>query len=502
SPAGRERTAGSGPGRLPADDPRETSPAIVRDGSPPNGTDRVPRQRRPLNWPSDSDADPDADSLAGSDTRPGDTLPGGTRPGARPAPRMPQGPEQVAPPPVVRNNAPPGRNPNPAGPRDPRPVVEPAGPRQVALVAWTEVQGVAGDKRAGSAVWSGIHGRSASELWHSNVRSELLTLPSSRVTGVLPGGPRIIADADSLIEMAAAAPPAGATASDLEPIATPRIAVRRGRLAIDGLPSGRRIQVQLDARILEVEATLDDSTLAIERVAGETVIAAYHGRVLAGGQEFTRRAWGRVAANGELAEFRPQRTTDWYRAAAGSPGLPADLCLAFNNASNLVQVASRFETSADPTESSLAAQVALRCLAVEGQPISPALLGRLTNSGQESHRLALIEWLLARYRENAAVGDADLQVIGTSLQIAPRTTAAMSGWFQSAVLGRRPETAQLTELVTALRDPSVFTRQCGKYFLQHILNDPLVEFDPSAPLNRASISLVSRKVRDWQVAQQ
>jgi hypothetical protein len=495
SQSGTDRTAHPERQGSPRKSPREQKPRMARDDSLPPGPDKMPIPSR--DGMPESDVDHDAlvrDS--GS--------PDGDRPREQSGDRQRSRGDRVA-----RDDTPKGRPPLPPGPRNPNapapdePRTSAPNNRRATLVAWTDVDGIAGDKAADETAWAGIHSRSAAELWHSDVRSQLVTLPHSRVSGVLAGGPRIIADADSLIEVAAASPASEGTDGATSPIVTPLIAVQRGRLAIDGLRSGQRIRVQVDARQFDIEAAANDTTLAVERVSGETIVAAYHGKLRSSDQELTRRSWGRFDSAGTMTIFQPSRPTDWYDAPAAAPGLPQDLCVAFNAAPNLVQLAAQLESSPDPMKGDLAAQVGLRCLVGQGQPILIPLARRLANSNQSAHRLALVDWLITRYRDDRATGEADLRIICRLLQTAPQTTAAMSGWFQSAVTGQAPTNAQLTELVTNLRDTSpVFVRQSAKYFLQHILNDPLAEYDPDAAANRTAVSSVTRKVRAWQLANQ
>jgi hypothetical protein len=185
--------------------------------------------------------------------------------------------------------------------------------RVIALVDWSTITGIAGAKSADSDVWSGIHSRAVNDLWKSNARSQLMTLSHSRASGDLAGGARAIADADSLIEFGAEASNADSADDSVSAQLRPLLNVLRGRLAIDGLQNGQQVLVQVDGQTIDVEATRNNSTFAIERIAGETVVAAYRGEVRAGDRKLTRRLWGRVSSSGEVSAFRPQRPTDWYR---------------------------------------------------------------------------------------------------------------------------------------------------------------------------------------------
>ncbi|MHC4875604.1 MAG: hypothetical protein ACYTGL_03835 [Planctomycetota bacterium] len=131
------------------------------------------------------------------------------------------------------------------------------------------------------------------------------------------------------------------------------------------------------------------------------------------------------------------------------------------------------------------------------------LARKLAASNNEAHRLALVHWLITRFREDTVTGESDLRVICRVQQVDQSTATAMRSWFRSASAKLPPTTTQLTQLMTGLRDTSpLFTRQCAKYFLQQILNDPLSEYVPTAATNRTVMSTIARKVRAWQQSNQ
>ena len=473
---------------------RDLAPVVPDSQRPPSlvDDDTVPREVPEEVLPQTAPQQPNQGSLVQDDDSTGTSEPLSPQ---RERPR--DDPNLATQNPVPRDTVPdtrPNNQPDQNSPQVP-PVPRPT----VSLVAWSEISGIVGDKRADGDLWSGIHGRSVADLWHSRVRSQLVTMPDSRAAGNMTGGLQIIADGDSLIEVGAVEND-GSTATVSEgTMITPLLAVQRGRLAIDGLRSGQRIQVEVAAQRIEIQATVDDSTLAIEHLNGETVVAAYRGRLRSGNQSFTRRSWGRVGAAGTMKSFRPQQLDDWYRQQPKS-SIPAKMCDAFNAAPDLVQLATSMEASRDTAESKIAVQVALRCLVSNGKPITAAFAGRLLNSRKSEQGEALIEWLVTRYRQSVRGGQNDLSVICRTAQIPRKTNTEMSGWFQTAVSGQRPTKTQLAELLTHLRNTSpVFTRRCSKYFLQHILSDPLPEYDPATASARG-LSAVSRKVRNWERA--
>lgn len=472
----------AGPERMaqPGDQPGpEQEPQMVHDGTVP---DEIREDENPQTPLPERENESDRESLVhdGGATEADDTL---------------QQPREGAD--LVQDRTPRESVPDTPAPPTPRPPNKP----QVTLVAWSQIDGIVGDKTTEETVWGGIHSRSAADLWHSQVRSQLVTMPNSRASGTMAGGMQIIADADSLIEMGAADVGDPQRKDETAEAIMPVVAVQRGRLAIDGLYSGQRIQLQVDSRRIEIQATADESTLAIERVAGETVVAAYRGTLQAGGQSITRRAWKRVDGAGTMTSFQPQRPVEWYRKSGRASSIPIKTCTAFNTAPDLVQLAESMEASQNARDSAIAVQVALRCLISKDQPMTVGLARRLLNSKQASHGQELIEWLVTRYRQDVAGGEADLRVVCRILQTPPKTTIAMSGWFQTAVAGQPPSRVQLGELLAHLRNTSpVFARRCSKYFLQHLLNDPLTEYDPAKAPTRAALSSVTQKVRRWEVA--
>ena len=181
--------------------------------------------------------------------------------------------------------------------------------------------------------------------------------------------------------------------------------------------------------------------------------------------------------------------------------LPTELSDPFNNAADLALEAARVRQSADPLTALVSTQITLHCSSSSDQPLSLTLARQIAASNNEVHRRALAQWLVTRFRENPVTGEADLKLICRSQQADLQTTTAMTGWFLAAAEGRRPTSAQLTELVRLLPDTSpVFTRQCSKFFLQQIMGDPLTEFDPAAPTSRAIQTAIAQKVRAWQQA--
>ena len=473
---------------------RDLAPVVPDSQRPPSlvDDDTVPREVPEEVLPQTAPQQPNQGSLVQDDDSTGTSDPLSPQ---RDRPR--DDPNLATQNPVPRDtvpDTPPNNRPDQNSPQVP-PVPRPT----VSLVAWSEISGIVGDKRADGDLWSGIHGRSVADLWHSRVRSQLVTMPDSRAAGNMTGGLQIIADGDSLIEVGAVENDGSTATVSERTMITPLLAVQRGRLAIDGLRSGQRIQVEVAAQRIEIQATLDDSTLAIEHLNGETVVAAYRGRLRSGNQSFTRRSWGRVGAAGTIKSFRPQQLDDWYRKPPKA-SIPAKMCDAFNAAPDLVQLATSMEASRDTAKSKIAVQVALRCLVSNGKPITAAFAGRLLNSRKSEQGEALIEWLVTRYRQSVRGGQNDLSVICRTAQIPRKTNTEMSGWFQTAVSGQRATKTQLAELLTHLRNTSpVFTRRCSKYFLQHILSDPLPEYDPATASARG-LSAVSRKVRNWERA--
>jgi len=374
-------------------------------------------------------------------------------------------------------------------------------PPPVELVEWSDIRGIVGMRDSVASEWSGLLNAKVADLWKSNARTQLLTLANSAVEGDAVNGARLMAAVDSLVEISArrkrGSRDAPATDEELIPICE----VQFGRLAFVGLNEGQRVIVQAGGESFEVHATRDETTIAIERDSQETVLAAYRGEATVDGHELTRRKFGRVDSAGSLSIFRPVRVNEWTRAKPGPVSLPADLCAEVNEAANLIQKAASVRQSTDPVTGYVATQVALQCSASGSQPLPLNLARQIADSGNEIHRQTLVQWLVARVRQNPSVGDADLKLVFRLQQVDRQMATKMAGWFLAAAEGRRPTVMQLTELTTGLQGSApLFTKQCAKFFLQKILGDPLTEYDPRAPASRTALSSVTRKVRAWQQA--
>jgi hypothetical protein len=398
--------------------------------------------------------------------------------------------------PIVRKD--PGTTPMPD-----KPVPDPESPLlpPVELVEWSDIRGIVGVRDSAASGWSGLLNAKVADLWKSNARTQFLTLANSAVEGDAVNGARLIAAAESLVEISARRKRGSRNAPAADEELIPICEVQFGRLAFVGLNEGQSVIVQAGGQSFEVHATRDETTIAIERDLQETVLAAYRGEATVDGHELTRRRFGRVDSAGSLSVFRPVRVNEWTRAKPGPESLPAALCAEFNEAANLLQKAGSIRQSNDPVTAYVATQVALQCSASGSQPLPLNLARQIAGSGNEIHRQTLVQWLVNRVQTNPSAGDADLKLLFRLQQVDRQTAAKMTGWFQAAAEGRRPTVMQLTELTTGLQGSApLFTRQCAKFFLQKILGDPLTEYDPRAPGSRTALSSVTRKVRAWQQA--
>ena len=379
----------------------------------------------------------------------------------------------------------------------PRPtprLLRPALPQKTTIVAWNEVSGVAAAKLANGPTWSGI-ARAAEGLWTVGAQSQLLTLSYSRIEGELSNGAAVIADADSLLEFGTtAAGPGEDSAADLPPLLT----VHRGRLAIRGLREGQRLLIQLGFRVLELRASAA-STLGIERVNGEIILAAYRGEFQSREGQITRRLWGRVDRNGQLSTFRPAQRDEWYTATEIAAVIPGNVCESLNTSADFVADAGEFEQAEALEVQAIALQAALNGVAGPEDVLSATLAARLAGSGREQDRILLIRWLIMRFQQQLELGEADLRVVCLSQQTPARMTFAMNGWFRSAAYGAGPTVRQLSELVNGLSESApLFTRQCALVFLRQILQDPLREYSVLMPRDRNALRAVATRVRQWQ----
>lgn len=368
------------------------------------------------------------------------------------------------------------------------------------LVEWSVVTGVAAARPAGRTNWRGVFSTSAQHLWTTTQPSQLLTLSWSRAEGELLGGSTITVDAGTLLEIAAV-PKSVLTLSAEEPPPVALITLLQGRVAIGGMQAGQRLLVKIGRQQFDFRATAE-STFALERTGGETVIAAYRGELLAAIGPLSRLNWASVNDTGQMRLFRPLRRTEWFRNTERPDQLSDSFGATINRADEFSSAAA---TAAEPAQAPtpeiqrISVEAALYAATADSNVIPRQLAGELSTAPEEWKRTGLISWLLARFQRDVQAGEASLREVCLAQRTPAVTTFAMIRWFQSAALNQTPATAQLTELVEGLRGSApLFTRQCAYWFLQQILNDSLPLYSVDQPERRAGIADITEKVQRWQ----
>jgi len=218
------------------------------------------------------------------------------------------------------------------------------------------------------------------------------------------------------------------------------------------------------------------------------------------GQTVGRRQTATVSASGSVT-VDAQRTSpdDWYRDRNFRSSLPDDVCLALNSSNTLRKDAARFANDSNPATAFLATQVLLQCSSRAETSFPGDIIARLAGSNLETQRHSVAHWLVSRIGQQPSAGDRIVLAVCDQLQIVKPQTTLMQKWYKSAVVGSRPSLNEVRELVAGLQNREhIFVRQSAKYFLQSILGDPLVEFDPSRPNDRNALQSVMRKLRNWQ----
>lgn len=380
------------------------------------------------------------------------------------------------------------------------PALLPSSAAATRLVTWFAISGVAAARPEDGANWSGVFSEASQNLWTVTQPSHLLTLPWSRAEGELAGGAKIIADAETQFELAAASKSASSSSAD-EPTPIAQLTLQQGRLAIEGLPAGQKLLVHIGRQLLEFEATAE-ATFALERSGDETLVAAYRGELLTAVGPLSRRNWATVNTAGQMQMFRPVRRTEWFRSSERPEQLPESFCTTVNRAdlfSTATAVAAEPENTPSAEVQLVSVIAALHSATVTTNVMPRQLAGELSSAPEEWKRAGLLQWLLARFRQDLRLGEASLREVCLAQRTPARTTFAMIGWFQSAALNQTPTAALLTELMEGLRGSApLFTRQCACWFLQRILNDPLPLYSVDQPNRREGLADITEKVRNWQ----
>ena len=362
-------------------------------------------------------------------------------------------------------------------------------------VSWSDISGVSAVRSTSSQRWVGISSPPATKFWMEDQKAQLITLSWSRLFGQLAGGAALIVDAESLLQISSIPESETRTSKGTGIM----LDVSRGRVAVSGLHAGQQLLVQVGKEVLQLHAD-EESTLSMERVQGELILAAHQGRFTSLKGKITPASWGRVDVRGRLSLFSPPARDEWYKSSAAPDTLPDNVCDTLNSAANFLVAAKGFGKSEIEQVQTVSFEAALNCDDQGQARINTTR--RLANSRQERERMILIRWLIQQFQQDNKLGEAALRTVCEAQQTPPVLASAMQGWFLSAAYRLRPTQMQLTQLVNGLGGTApLFSRQCALTFLRQILNDPLQEYDILAPNNRRAMTAVIAKVRRWQNGQ-
>jgi hypothetical protein len=384
-------------------------------------------------------------------------------------------------PPLEAMPIPPGVN--PFVDRDPVRIVEP--PRLPEL-RWTEVSGLLAERDESSQesgsrrspTWRRIQEGSSSETSsaHANQdRVALRTLPFSRAQAELQSGGRIVIASDTGFQMTRGGSDASAA-----------LELMYGSIAMIDLAVGTTIQLSLHGEPMATLHWQSQASVVVQREATGLQIQVDGGEidvneVLVKGEAVRvadDRTIEKVQTPKRLPRWvtRPDESTAAERMILAQIADTDDLMASLNQ--RIGALASSPALSADETR--VLAKLANWQAAMAG----PNLL-RLVGSRIPALRLAALQ-RLAELSESDPRYQLTWNAIERSIGNAPRN-AQVRQWFRLLQNGRRPDAAQLEELINGLSARDVAGRALSDYILRRFVRNP-PPFDPTwsgATLQRA-----------------
>jgi hypothetical protein len=280
----------------------------------------------------------------------------------------------------------------------------------------------------------------------------------------------------------------------------PAIELHYGRITLTQLTAGTTVRLRVAGTEYVLEATSEGCRLGADFTNGPLTIAVFRGEATVSDHHLNRRVWARADSPRGLSEFRTTAVSDeWPHAGSTAGDIPGALSKAVNDADSAIAAAAEFPDRGAASVSYYVTQVLLQCSVRSDLPVPVEQIRDAAGSPDESRRSSLIAWILGTLQRDRGRNPGLLDQLLEPAGLAVDRKAVIAGWFQAAVASRRPTLQHLTELQAGLRDPGpVLGRQCAKFFLQSILNDPLTEYDPQAPGDRNALISITRKMRAWQ----
>jgi hypothetical protein len=351
---------------------------------------------------------------------------------------------------------------------------------QIVQVEWTDISGVVARRWGDQGQWAGLLSSTKKEI--SDDALTVHTLPQSWVRGGMAGGPEIVVDSDSELQLII-------RKQDEKPQrrTTVILQILQGRAAIAGLRDGAEIRMANGEHEWAIRSVANDTAVGLIHLDGlRRQIVVCDGAVRVDDMRLTA-GWS-VTWNGRTFE---KPVTDVSRHAWRLPptqtlAMRKSLVDRINHSGNVLKALSLVGRSARKQDINLASNLSFALDAVETVP-------QAAQSNLENRRLAAINWLLAadgRQPETSLVWRKIEESLGTG-----RTQSSVRTWFQAAQSKTRPTQQQLGELSAGLgARHSLFVRQTAIHFLRQISGQRLAEYDPSRP-SRSSIDSVRQKLR-------
>jgi hypothetical protein len=378
---------------------------------------------------------------------------------------------------------------------DPSPTMTDSG--RLLVAGWTADHGVVGVQQTDAdQTWHGINSRAVLTMGRSDATTRLATLAGSRATLEMNSGFELVVDAHSMIDLF------GELAADDQP--TVVVSPNYGRCGLVGLTGTSQVAVRIGGLTIPIEVDGDNVAFGVDRQGDSVEFAVWRGEAVVSGHTVSRRCWLSMNRAGQFAEIEGRsEDADWYRGKLRREVIPTELAVALNNCSDMVAEALTFDAAGQPEMAFFATQAVLQFTPAQSRQLPVQLIGRLAGSHVEAQRQSLIEWILLTLKNRSIGRRQFLDEVCTAAGLDMTVHTDVRGWFIAALAERKPSLAELSKLSAGLRDQSsLFKRQCAKYFLQRILGDPLSEYDPAQPLNRATMNGINAKLRAWQQANQ
>ena len=351
---------------------------------------------------------------------------------------------------------------------------------QIVQVEWTDISGVVARRWGDQGQWAGLLSSTKKEI--SDGALTVRTLPQSWVRGGVAGGPEIVVDSDSELQLII-------RQRDEEPQQRTAVILQilQGRAAIAGLRNGAEIRMAKGEHEWAVRSVANDTAVGLIHLDGlRRQIVVCDGAVQVDDMRLTA-GWS-VTWNGRTFE-KPATDVSrqaWWLAPPQTLAMRKSLVDRINHSDNVLKALSLVGRGARKQDINLASNLSFALDAVDTVP-------QAAQSNLETRRLAAINWLLVadgRQPETSLVWRKIEESLGTG-----RAQSSVRTWFQAAQSKTRPTQQQLGELSAGLgARQSLFVRQTAIHFLRQISGLQLAEYDPSRP-NKNSIESVRQKLR-------